>query len=150
MISLVWETCNTTLSYSQCQSNMALFASQLQSDCSQELGNQNPSSTSISGYARRGLSSRSYSQCVLLPKCCSKHKSILTYVSWSNFLYIYTFSPPSHTSNSSDLHCYNFFIFWPFVFLLPDHTPFFYYFLILTQTLFRADIHQRSPTTHSK
>jgi ABC-type polysaccharide/polyol phosphate export permease len=41
MNSLIWGTCNTTQSYDQCQSNMALFASQLQSDCSQELGNQN-------------------------------------------------------------------------------------------------------------
>ena len=41
MNTLIWGTCNTTLSDDQCQSNMASFASQLQSDCSQELGNQN-------------------------------------------------------------------------------------------------------------
>lgn len=34
------------------------------------------SSTSIPGYARRGLSSRSYNQCVLLPKCCSEPESV--------------------------------------------------------------------------
>ena len=34
------------------------------------------SSTSISGYAWRSLSGRSNNQCVLLPKCCSKHESI--------------------------------------------------------------------------
>jgi len=41
MNSLIWGTCNTPLSNPQCRSNMASFASQLQSDCSQELGNQN-------------------------------------------------------------------------------------------------------------
>lgn len=41
MNSLIWGTCNTPLSTSQCQSNMASFASQLQSDCSQELSNTN-------------------------------------------------------------------------------------------------------------
>lgn len=39
---LIWGTCNTTLPYSQCQSNMASFASSLQTACTQELSNQNP------------------------------------------------------------------------------------------------------------
>ncbi|KAF8800601.1 hypothetical protein BYT27DRAFT_7148459 [Phlegmacium glaucopus] len=41
MNSLIWGTCNTTLPYSQCQSNMASFASSLQTACSQELKDQN-------------------------------------------------------------------------------------------------------------
>jgi hypothetical protein len=41
MNTLIWGTCNTTLPYSQCQSNMASFASLLQTACSQELKNQN-------------------------------------------------------------------------------------------------------------
>jgi len=41
MNTLIWGTCNTTISDGQCNSNMASFASQIQSDCSQELGNQN-------------------------------------------------------------------------------------------------------------
>lgn len=41
MNTLIWGTCNTTLSDGQCHSNMASFASQIQSACSQELGNQN-------------------------------------------------------------------------------------------------------------
>jgi len=41
MNTLIWGTCNTTLSYSQCQANMASFASLLQSACPQELTNQN-------------------------------------------------------------------------------------------------------------
>lgn len=41
MNSLIWGTCNTTISEDQCESNMSSFASQLQSDCSQELGDEN-------------------------------------------------------------------------------------------------------------
>lgn len=41
MNTLIWGTCNTALPYSQCQTNMASFASLLQSACSQELSNQN-------------------------------------------------------------------------------------------------------------
>jgi len=41
MNSLIWGTCNTTITEGQCSSNMASFASQLQSECPQELANQN-------------------------------------------------------------------------------------------------------------
>jgi len=41
MNSLLWGMCNTQLPYSQCQSNMASFASSLQTACPQELKNQN-------------------------------------------------------------------------------------------------------------
>jgi len=41
MNSIIWGTCNTTTSYSQCQSNMGFFASQLKTACSDELNGLN-------------------------------------------------------------------------------------------------------------
>ncbi|PPR04834.1 hypothetical protein CVT26_012989 [Gymnopilus dilepis] len=41
MNSIIWGTCNTTTSYSQCQSNMASFASQLKDACTEELKDLN-------------------------------------------------------------------------------------------------------------
>jgi hypothetical protein len=39
--SIIWGTCQTTMSTEQCSSNMGWFASNLQSDCSQELSQKN-------------------------------------------------------------------------------------------------------------
>lgn len=41
MNALIWGTCNTPMPNDQCQSNMASFASSLNTACSQELNNQN-------------------------------------------------------------------------------------------------------------
>jgi hypothetical protein len=39
--SIIWGTCNTPTPYEQCKSNMAWFASSLQTSCAQELKDEN-------------------------------------------------------------------------------------------------------------
>ena len=52
MNTLLWGTCNTNTSDTQCRANMQMFATQLQTECSQDLkdGNARAVSTLTSEY----------------------------------------------------------------------------------------------------